>query len=433
MLDCQTNSADNNLQKLVAMRSTVIAAELLAIFIFVVWKSILLPLTPLLLTLMLMVALNLWTLFQLKKGHVASKPELLLQIIADIAAFSVFLYFTGGATNPFGWFFLLPIMVSATLLPRTYTMAVALLTIAIYSLLIVKFIPLGASEESLTQSGHMNHGSMAEHGFSDHVIGMWLGFVFAATLAGWFVAGLAESLRQRDQCLAEVREQALRDERLVALGTLATSAAHELGTPLGTIALLTESMAESYPSEDYPELHESLSILESQLGRCKETLSVLSADNGEARVMNGKAANVVDYLESLVDKWKAVNPSVNLNHESFNIDNSYTLLADTTVTHALINVLDNAAEESPERVDLTTYIENDRLLIEVRDWGSGMSEETVKQLGTQQFTTKEDGLGIGLYLAYAAIKRMGGKISHCSCGTGCSKVEIHLPLLNSGN
>ncbi|MCK6371234.1 MAG: hypothetical protein L6Q83_07895, partial [Gammaproteobacteria bacterium] len=85
--------------------------------------------------------------------------------------------------------------------------------------------------------------------FIVHVIGMWLGFVLSAVLIAQFVVSMGQTLRDQERSLAEARERALRDERVVALATLAAGAAHELSTPLGTMALVTAELAEEYPSE----------------------------------------------------------------------------------------------------------------------------------------------------------------------------------------
>ena len=104
------------------------------------------------------------------------------------------------------------------------------LSVACYSALFFYNVPL--------PDGGMHH----DGGFQMHVFGMWLGFVFSAGFVAVIIVGLAHSLRERDRKLAEAREQALQNERLVALGTLAAGAAHELGTPLGTMAILAAEL-----------------------------------------------------------------------------------------------------------------------------------------------------------------------------------------------
>ena len=155
---------------------------------------------------------------------------------------------------------------------------------------------------------------MHHEGFEQHVFGMWFGFVLSAGLISYFVVGMANTLRERDRKLAEAREQALRDERLVALGTLAAGAAHELGTPLGTMAILTRELRDDYPITQFNDLHSKLSILRDQVDRCKEALSVISASTGEARAESGHPMAVDCYLREMIDQWSNQRPDVALEY-----------------------------------------------------------------------------------------------------------------------
>ena len=119
--------------------------------------------------------------------------------------------------------------------------------------------------------------------FAVHVIGMWLGFVLSAGLIAHFVVSMGETVREQERSLRDARERALRDERVVAVATLAAGAAHELSTPLATMAVVTAELAEEYPREQYPKLHESLDLLRGQIRKCKESLSVISASAGAGR------------------------------------------------------------------------------------------------------------------------------------------------------
>jgi two-component system sensor histidine kinase RegB len=162
------------------------------------------------------------------KSPLPPEAKLFLELLADVAALTALLYLSGGSTNPFVSLYLLPLIIAATALTARYAWAMAGLTIACYSALMFFYLPLG--------HGHEMHSSA----FNLHVLGMWANFLVSAVLIASFVATMSASIRGRDRELAIARARALRDEQVVALGTFAAGAAHELGTPLSTIAVLTK-------------------------------------------------------------------------------------------------------------------------------------------------------------------------------------------------
>ncbi len=219
-----------------------------------------------LVTLALITGLNIYTWLRLAVRAKLRQQRNLHPDAARRPGLTAIFFFTGGASNPFVWFYLLPLMIAATILPRGHTWTMAAVTVLCYSALFL--IDMPASGE------HAHHQA---EGFQMHVFGMWLGFVMSAGFVAVIIVGMAYSLRERDHKLAEAREQALKNERLVALGTLAAGTAHELGTPLGTMAILTAELQQDYAGEDNSGLQRKLAILQRQIERCKEALSSLSS------------------------------------------------------------------------------------------------------------------------------------------------------------
>jgi two-component system sensor histidine kinase RegB len=287
------------------------------------------------------------------------------------------------------------------------------------------------------------HAMSDKHYFNLHIFGMWFGFVFSAGLVAFFVVELARTLKSQERSLAEARESALRDERVVALGTLAASAAHDMGTPLGTIAIVAHELENDYPSHRYPELHERVLIMQQQLDRCKKTLSVMSASAGEMRAESGSIMAVTDYLDDVLKQWRTHQSITKLNFFiDPNIFEGATIIAERTLTHALINILNNAAEASPPEQGIEFHAGWDRkqATIKIRDFGPGFPAEIVELAGKQPVVSKKRGMGVGLFLTYSTISRLGGKIHFDNLESGGASVEITLPLLqtehdddNSGN
>lgn len=409
------------LRRLFLLRNITILGAATGIIIADRFYELSLPLKPLTITLTLLATLNLLTWLRLKSPIEISNTEIFLQMLLDIAAITSLFYFTGGATNPFIWFYLLPLIIAATILPRVYTWLMATLTVACYSGLFFFNVPLP------------HNGMHHDGGFQMHIFGMWLGFVMSAGFVAVIIVGLAHNLRERDRKLAEAREQALQNERLVALGTLATGAAHELGTPLGTMAILTAELEQEYIDNSHSDLHRKLGILRKQIDRCKEALSVLSASAGAARAESGHRMPVGAYLSQVLNEWQAQRPGATLESCPGHTNESSEIIAERTLTQALINVLNNAADASPEAVRLDGSWTSTALSLEISDRGPGLSADLHKQLGKTPVTTKTEGLGVGLYLAHATIQRLGGELSIQKRDQGGTTVQITLPLLTDSD
>jgi two-component system sensor histidine kinase RegB len=414
------------LRRLFLLRNITILGAGLGIAIAQISYNLKLPLPPLLLTLGLLALLNLLTWLRLKLQFNIANSELFVQLLLDIAGITSLFFFTGGATNPFVWFYLLPLIIAATILPGGYTWVMAGLCIACYSALFFYNVPL-------PQSG-MQHNAGMHHdgGFQMHVFGMWLGFVFSAGFVAFIIVGLAHSLRERDRKLAEAREQALQNERLVALGTLAAGAAHELGTPLGTMAILAAELEKEYTDAGHEDLHRKLGILRKQVDRCKEALSVISASAGAGRAESGHRMTVRQYLDAVLEEWRQQYPHASLMAHISESAPEAMIIAERTLTQALHNVLSNAADASPEAVTLEADWSQDTLTLTVADRGPGLREDVYEQLGKQPVTTKPEGLGVGLYLAHATIRRLGGNLGVSNRKQGGTQVRITMPLLETG-
>lgn len=407
-------SSTRNLKRLFALRSLLIAGGLAVLLTLHFALSIALPLGPLLLIIGLLCLLNLWTWRLVRKERHIRDSEFFLQLTIDVMALASVLYFTGGATNPFAWFFLIPLVITATVLSPAATWLMAALTTACYTLLLFFFLPLG-------DSGHMQHSK----DFTQHVFGMWFGFVLSAALIAWFVVGMANTLKRRDLLLAQAREQTLRDERLVALGTLATGAAHELGTPLATMAIIAKELERAAIPEP---AKRKVRILRDQVDRCKQALSIISASAGEARAESGGLVAVGDFLDQVIDAWRRqrVDPdmetSINAGDREALIVNEYTL------HQSLINLLNNAADASAAPLLLRADWNPTQLNIDILDRGPGLHPGARSQMGSQQNSDKEYGMGLGLFLTHATVQRLGGRISLLDREDGGTCTRIQLPL-----
>ncbi|NOT11007.1 MAG: HAMP domain-containing histidine kinase [Methylococcaceae bacterium] len=438
-------SARQNLKWLFILRNMMIVGETLLIFLSINALNIRLPQQQLWMVVLSLGAFNVFTSMRMQTEEPVTDAEIFSQLAVDVLAIAALLYLTGGASNPITWVFLLPLMVTAIMLPQAYAWYMVILTTAIYTALIAFNIPLPSIEPHApvpeVPHSDLEYYRMMQHAhvmsdksyFSLHMFGMWFGFVFSAGLVAFFVANLARTLKFKERSLAVARENALRDERVIALGTLAASAAHDMGTPLGTIAIVAHELEQDYPIHRFPDLHEKTLIMQQQINRCKEALSVMSASAGEMRAESGSIMPMAEYIDNVITQWRTHKPGVKLR---FFIDVDVAadaqIIAERTLTHSIINILNNAAEATTieQGIEFHASWTLTHLIIKIRDFGPGLPPDFSEIVGKQPLTSKKGGLGVGLFLTCSTIHRIGGKIQFENMESGGACVEITLPLFN---
>lgn len=441
-------SARHNLKWLFILRNLMIVGESILIFLSINALNIHLPQQQLWLVVLSLAAFNFFTSMRMQTEEPVTDLEIFSQLSVDVLAIAGLLYLTGGASNPITWVFLLPLMITAIMLPQAYAWYMVLLTTSIYTALIAFNIPLPSIEphapNPVVPHSDLQYYRMLEHNhemsdksyFSLHMFGMWFGFVFSAGLVAYFVAELARTLKLKERSLAVARENALRDERVIALGTLAASAAHDMGTPLGTMAIVAHELEQEYPIHRFPDLHEKTLIMQQQINRCKEALSVMSATAGEMRAESGHVMPLAEYIDSVITQWRTHKPGIKLR---FFIDPSVAMeaeiIAERTLTHSIINILNNAAEATnpEEGIEFHAAWDLNYLVIKIRDFGPGLPDDFSDIVGKHPLISKKGGLGVGLFLTCTTIHRMGGTIQFDNIETGGAIVEITLPLFEQDN
>jgi two-component system sensor histidine kinase RegB len=271
-------------------------------------------------------------------------------------------------------------------------------------------------------------GMTQESIFDLHVLGMWLGFVLSATIIAWFVVQMAQAVRQRDETLTRVREEILRNERIVALGTQAAGAAHEMGTPLSTMAVVIGELQRDVAAWQ-PELRDSLTILDDQVRGCKRILDKIMANAQDSGATLPQPANKL--MAEVLDEWQLLRPSAQYHYHCNNERPAPNINVDVTLRAALMNLLNNAADASPQPLEIITLWDDSKFTLEILDQGTGLSEEAALKAGSAFFTTKKDGRGLGLFLANATIERMGGTVKLVNRKNGGATTVLTLPIIEA--
>ncbi len=409
-----------NLQRLIMLRLFIIGSFALVMMVLMQAK---LPFqyAPMLASLAALGLMNLIAWWQLKSSTHLHSMSLFLQLLGDIAAFSCLFYFSGGYSNPFIWMYLIPITIAAVALKPIYSWSVAAISTACYTLLMFYHKPL--SHLHAHASGLVGNGRQLDI----HLVGMWLGFVVSAVIVAIFISKIGKNLRDYDQKIAEAREKSLEAERLLALGAQAASAAHELGTPLATMNLITQDLIETHQSN--PALAAPLNTVHKQIKRCKEILSSMTDAAGMARAESIQHISLKAFVASAIERWQDTRPAVSLTIDVQADGDNPMIIMDSTLTRTILNVLDNAADASPDQVELSARWSRKQLTINVRDFGEGLSAESKRKLGNLFFTSKaDDGLGLGVYLSQLTLARYEGELSIENHPDGGANTLIKLPL-----
>jgi two-component system, sensor histidine kinase RegB len=405
------SSAVINLRRLLGLRAITLAGLGLTLWLVVARLGLPLPLAPLAGVLSGMLLLTLATLWRLRRAWPVQDRELFGQLLLDVASLTALFYFSGGSTNPFVVLYLLPLAIAAAALPAPYVWGMAAVTTLSYTALLVWHVPLPHSAQA------------HDADFGLHVLGMWLGFVLSAALIAGFAVRMTATVRERDRMLAALRENALRHERVLALGTLATGAAHELGTPLSTMAVLVKDIE---PERGVSA--EKLAILRAQIARCKEILASLSAAAGQVRAESGQRLALDAWLRELVDRWSSLRPGISVRQHFDGTQPPPRIVAEQTLAQAITNILNNAADASPHSVEVDARWSADELVLEIADRGAGLAPELQANVGEPFLTTKSDGLGLGLFLAYTTLSRFGGAVRLTNRAGGGVCCRLTLPL-----
>jgi two-component system sensor histidine kinase RegB len=409
----EVHPSRQNLLRLCLIRSIVFVALLAISFWFWFYGIVTLPWVPLLMILSVMVAVNVLVFLRLRSDWPVSESEFFANLLLDVIFLTLVLYFTGGSTNPIVSYYLIPLIISAAVLRPAHTWFIAFLSIAFYTLLLFYYQPLAL----FTTSGH---GSM----MSAHILGMWVNFGFSALLISWFVVRMAGTLREQSRAIAHNREAGLRNEQIISVASIAAGTAHEMRTPLATMAVTVDEIG-----FDHPELKDEMAVLEQQIERCDAVLrELVSTTTEDSRMV---VIRVGDLLKSLLDKWSLARPEIRLETNIPRHVSNLEISCDQSLQHALMNFLNNAADASPEFVLLRVNSSPGSILITIEDRGPGIPTEIAGSLGKTYISRKQGGLGLGVLLSQASIERLGGEVILTGRPGAGTRLEIRFPVQES--
>lgn len=405
-----------NMLQLIQLRWLAVLGQLATIVVVSEGLDIRLPLPPMIEVLICLSAFNLASQLRWRERRSVSQRELFIALLVDVAALSAQLYFTGGTSNPFVSLYLLQVILGTVLLESRLSLGLAGVILLCLCVLTLFSQPLAWPET--TRQGLD----------SVYVQGMLLSFALNAGLLVLFMSRIQRNLRLRDERLALLRQRAAEQEHIVRMGLLASGAAHELGTPLATLAVILGDWRRMPTFAQDPELREELAEMQTQVQRCKGIVSGILLSAGETRGEAAGRTTLGAFLDSLVADWRARRPDARL-HFDAPADPDMPVAADAALRQMIGNLLDNACEASPAGLHLAVRREDEQLLVLVSDQGPGFAPGILADLGKPYRSTKQrPGSGLGLFLVVNVAHTLGGTVEARNLPGGGAEVRVRLPL-----
>jgi two-component system, sensor histidine kinase RegB len=342
---------------------------------------------------------------------------LALSVALDLLGIFAVLAASGGAANPWSALFLVHIALAAAILPRGTTLALSAVAASLFLALFA--VPSGACCPN-----HPSNGA-----FSTHLYGMWFAFALSAGIIALFVTRVRGALEARGREIAKLRREAADNARFRALATLAAGTAHELNTPLGTIAVLAYELTESADPHCVKQHAEAIGT---QVERCREVITRLHT--GSAKQATIEPTDASSAMLKAVASWRAAHPNALVTTRTDDANEQRIPVAAPDIEAAVGALLDNAwfasrAVETNEPITVRFGQDEQGPFIAVEDKGIGIPQEILHRLGEPFVTTKEpgEGMGLGLWLVRRTVEDAGGKLEIMPGPARGTRVVMRLP------
>jgi two-component system sensor histidine kinase RegB len=398
-----------SLRVLVRLRWVAVIGQSLAILGVYFLLGFDLPLGLSLLAISLSAWLNLFLTFRWPAGRRLSSTQAGLMLGYDIVQLGALLYLTGGLENPFSFLFLVPVTVSATSLPLRWTLALGALAFGWASLLAVWHLPLPWG------SG----GPLALPRI--YIAGLWAAIICGVIFSAIYARRIAQETRVMSSALAATEMVLAREQRLSALDGLAAAAAHELGTPLATIALVAKELKRELPANTPHK--EDIDLLISQAARCREILSRLANRDQQVDTVYGQV-RLTAMLEDLVAPLRGSDIHIAVEAAGERDVAEPVFQRNPAISYGLSNLLENAADFAAKAVIVQAGWSSSAITVIIRDDGPGFTQAVFDRLGEPFVTTRQgydtpemsedgghQGMGLGLFIAKTLLERSGATVT----------------------
>tara|TARA_B100001057_G_scaffold433978_1_gene463249 strand:+ start:57 stop:1337 length:1281 start_codon:yes stop_codon:yes gene_type:complete len=338
---------------------------------------------------------NLFLIFFYKKTQLSERSAFIFLVI-DILQLGILLYLTGGVTNPFVIFLLIPsIFSSSNLSYKTNFLLVFLTIIIIFILTFYSLdLPFPISD----------HFHVSPYYFYAIPIALVIALIFLNYLAMSF----GTQSRLRRQALAKMEEVMATEHELLSLGGQAAAAAHSLGTPLSTIKIITHDLKKQFKNQE--DVKKDIELLSSQVERCNEILKRLTLNPVEEDDFIDKDLSMKEYLSEIINSFKEISQKKFIfNYDQFS--NLKKITKSIEIVYGLRNFIGNANKFSKEAIYITLKSDSEVTEITIEDDGKGYPKDVLSKIGEPYLRTKDPieksktGLGLGLFIGKTLLEK----------------------------
>jgi two-component system sensor histidine kinase RegB len=401
-----------SLRTLVPIRWVAIIGQALTILVVHFGLGFSLPLVPALSVVGGSVLLNLLLILLRQVAARLGERDAALCLGYDILQLAILLYLTGGLQNPFSILILAPVTVAATILSRRPVIVLSVLAVSSISVLALWHDPLPWRTEPLVFPAEL-------------VLGLWVALVIATVFIGGYTWSVAQEARRLRDAVTATQLALAREQRVSAVGALAAAAAHELGSPLATIAVVATELVRDLPG-DSPHA-EDAALLLSQSERCRRILAELAQQPED----DGGSPYTRLPISALVEAAGAL-------HQDQGVKLIFATAAQPgpeeplvrrspEIMHGLNNLIQNAVQFARREVSVTTYWDANTVTVEVADDGPGFPLYLLGRLGEPYISTRAgaaDHMGLGIFIAQSLLERSGAQLAFDNLPDGGAHIAI---------
>jgi two-component system, sensor histidine kinase RegB len=410
--DPDPESGRINLHTLVPIRWVAVAGQTLAILTVHYGLGFHLPLMPALAVVGASALLNILLIVRRQVARELSEPYAALCLGYDILQLAILLYLTGGLQNPFSILFLAPVTVAATVLSRRLVIALSILAIAAISALALWHMALPWRTGPL--------------GFPPElIIGAWAALVLATVFIALYTWSVAQDARRLRDAVAATQLALAREQQVSAVGALAAAAAHELGSPLATIAVVAKELVREFPTGS-PHA-EDAALLLSQTERCSRILAELAQRPDQDGGSPYARLSISTLVEAAGAPYRERGIRLLFAATGSPEDDEPQVRRSPEIIHGLNNLIQNAVQFARSEVTVTTFWDMRGVRVEITDDGPGFMLHLLSRLGEPYLSTRAGAanhMGLGIFIAQSLLERSGARLTFENLEEGGAQVAI---------